>query len=76
MQRPSHMLAHPLHVISMHCIVQSVRHEAKYSGVLSSIGNIFKKDGLLGYIVSLIPHLLGDVVFLWGCNLVAHFIND
>lgn len=23
----------------------------------------------------LIPHLLGDVVFLWGCNLLAHFIN-
>lgn len=23
----------------------------------------------------LVPHLLGDVVFLWGCNLLAHFIN-
>ncbi|PNJ88886.1 MTCH1 isoform 4, partial [Pongo abelii] len=45
------------------------------SGVLSSIGKIFKEEGLLGFFVGLIPHLLGDVVFLWGCNLLAHFIN-
>ncbi|XP_036172653.1 mitochondrial carrier homolog 1 isoform X4 [Myotis myotis] len=55
MQCVSRMLAHPLHVISMRCMVQFVGREAKYSG--------------------LIPHLLGDVVFLWGCNLLAHFIN-
>ncbi|KAJ7424798.1 Mitochondrial carrier 1 [Pitangus sulphuratus] len=23
----------------------------------------------------LVPHILGDVIFLWCCNLVAHFIN-
>uniref|UniRef100_A0A2K5RQ71 Mitochondrial carrier 1 n=1 Tax=Cebus imitator TaxID=2715852 RepID=A0A2K5RQ71_CEBIM len=68
MQCVSHMLAHPLHVISMLCM-------AKYSGVLTSIGKIFKEEGLLGFFVGLIPHLLGDVVFLWGCNLLAHFIN-
>lgn len=43
--------------------------------MLSSIGKIFKEEGLLGFFVGLIPHLLGDVVFLWGCNLLAHFIN-
>ncbi|XP_010847041.1 PREDICTED: mitochondrial carrier homolog 1, partial [Bison bison bison] len=75
MQCVSRMLAHPLHVISMRCMVQFVGREAKYSGVLSSIGKIFKEEGLLGFFVGLIPHLLGDVVFLWGCNLLAHFIN-
>ncbi|XP_066217370.1 mitochondrial carrier homolog 1-like [Saccopteryx leptura] len=59
MQCMSRMLAHPLHIISVRCMVQFVGREAKYRGVLSS----------------LIPHLLGDVVFLWGCNLLAHFIN-
>ncbi|KAL1765451.1 mitochondrial carrier-like 1 isoform X2 [Sigmodon hispidus] len=68
------MLAHPLHVISMRCMMQFVGREAKYSGVVSSIGKIFKEEGLLGFF-GLIPHLLGDVVFLWGCNLLAHFIN-
>ncbi|MBZ3874178.1 Mitochondrial carrier-like protein 1 [Sciurus carolinensis] len=71
----SRMLADPLPVISMRCMVQFVRREAKYSGVLSSIGKIFKEEGLLGFFVGLIPPLLGDVVFLWGCNLLAHFIN-
>uniref|UniRef100_A0A2K6U674 Mitochondrial carrier homolog 1 n=1 Tax=Saimiri boliviensis boliviensis TaxID=39432 RepID=A0A2K6U674_SAIBB len=71
----SRMLAHPLHVISMRCMVQFVGREAKYSGVLTSIGKIFKEEELLGFFVGLIPHLLGAVVFLWGCNLLAHFIN-
>ncbi|KAK2114415.1 Mitochondrial carrier 1 [Saguinus oedipus] len=58
-------------------MVQFVGWEAKYSGVLSSIGKIFKEEGLLGF-VGLIPYflnLLGCVVFLWGCNLLAHFIS-
>uniref|UniRef100_A0A2K6BHG2 Mitochondrial carrier 1 n=1 Tax=Macaca nemestrina TaxID=9545 RepID=A0A2K6BHG2_MACNE len=74
MQCMSRMLAHPLCVISMRWMVQFVGWEAKYSGVLSSIGKLFKEEGLLGF-VGLIPHLLGDVVFLWGCNLLAHFIS-
>ncbi|XP_037680955.1 mitochondrial carrier homolog 1-like [Choloepus didactylus] len=75
MQCVSCMLAHPLHVISMCCMVQFVGREAKYSCMVSSIGKIFKEEGLLGFFVGLIPYLLGDVVFLWGCNLLAHFIN-
>ncbi|XP_074092493.1 mitochondrial carrier homolog 1 [Macrotis lagotis] len=75
MQCVSRVLSHPLHVISMRCMVQFVGREVKYSGVLSSIGKIFREEGLLGFFVGLIPHLLGDVVFLWGCNLLAHFIN-
>nr|BAC25262.1 unnamed protein product [Mus musculus] len=76
MQCVSRMLAHPLHVISMRCMVQFVGREAKYSGVLSSIGKIFKEKGLLGFFVGLIPHLLGECGFLVGaCNLLAHFIN-
>uniref|UniRef100_A0A7M4E530 Mitochondrial carrier 1 n=1 Tax=Crocodylus porosus TaxID=8502 RepID=A0A7M4E530_CROPO len=45
------------------------------SGVFSSISRIFKEEGILGFFVGLVPHLLGDVVFLWCCNLLAHFIN-
>ncbi|KAJ7426667.1 Mitochondrial carrier 1 [Willisornis vidua] len=55
MQCVSRVISHPLHVISMRCMVQFVGREVKYSG--------------------LVPHILGDVIFLWCCNLVAHFIN-
>ncbi|KFM03280.1 Mitochondrial carrier 1, partial [Aptenodytes forsteri] len=45
------------------------------SGVFSAIGRIFKEEGILGFFVGLVPHILGDVIFLWCCNLLAHFIN-
>ncbi|XP_059724043.1 mitochondrial carrier homolog 1 isoform X2 [Haemorhous mexicanus] len=75
MQCVSRVVSHPLHVISMRCMVQFVGREVKYSGVFSAIGRIFKEEGVLGFFVGLVPHVLGDVIFLWCCNLLAHFIN-
>ncbi|NXM91061.1 MTCH1 protein, partial [Oenanthe oenanthe] len=75
MQCVSRLVSHPLHVISMRCMVQFVGREVKYSGVFSAIGRIFKEEGILGFFVGLVPHILGDVIFLWCCNLLAHFIN-
>ncbi|KAL9824637.1 mitochondrial carrier homolog 1 isoform 1-T4 [Geothlypis trichas] len=75
MQCVSRLVSHPLHVISMRCMVQFVGREVKYSGVFSAIGRIFKEEGILGFFVGLVPHVLGDVIFLWCCNLLAHFIN-
>uniref|UniRef100_A0A8I3WDC3 Uncharacterized protein n=1 Tax=Callithrix jacchus TaxID=9483 RepID=A0A8I3WDC3_CALJA len=60
---------------SLKKVVKETSYEMMMHGVLTSIGKIFKEEGLLGFFVGLIPHLLGDVVFLWGCNLLAHFIN-
>ncbi|XP_069731930.1 mitochondrial carrier homolog 1 [Phaenicophaeus curvirostris] len=75
MQCVSRLVSHPLHVISMRCMVQFVGREVKYSGVFSAISRIFKEEGILGFFVGLVPHILGDVIFLWCCNLLAHFIN-
>uniref|UniRef100_A0A665X4G0 Mitochondrial carrier 1 n=1 Tax=Echeneis naucrates TaxID=173247 RepID=A0A665X4G0_ECHNA len=33
------------------------------------------EEGVTGFYVGLIPHLLGEVLFLQCCNLLAHFIN-
>lgn len=66
MQCVSRMLAHPLHVISMRCMVQFVGREAKYSGVLSSIGKIFKEEGLLGFFCRFNPSPPGRCGFLVG----------
>ncbi|KAF7254643.1 hypothetical protein EYD10_01489, partial [Varanus komodoensis] len=75
MQCASRVISHPLHVISVRCMVQFVGREVKYRGVFSSIGTIWKEEGLLGFFVGLVPHILGDIIFLWCCNLLAHFIN-
>lgn len=66
---------HPFHVISVRCMAQFVGREAKYSGVFSCIMKIFKEEGLAGFYVGFVPHVLGEVLFLWCCNLLAHFIN-
>uniref|UniRef100_A0A803T8S3 Mitochondrial carrier 1 n=1 Tax=Anolis carolinensis TaxID=28377 RepID=A0A803T8S3_ANOCA len=75
MQCVSRVISHPLHVISMRCMVQFVGREVKYRGVFSSIGTIWKEEGLWGFFAGLVPHILGDVIFLWCCNLLAHLIN-
>uniref|UniRef100_A0A8C9VMJ9 Mitochondrial carrier homolog 2 n=1 Tax=Scleropages formosus TaxID=113540 RepID=A0A8C9VMJ9_SCLFO len=57
------------------CMVQFIGRETKYSGVFSSIGTIYKEEGILGFFAGLIPRLLGDILSLWICNMLAHLIN-
>ncbi|XP_061648510.1 mitochondrial carrier homolog 1-like isoform X4 [Phyllopteryx taeniolatus] len=71
----SKIATHPFHVMSVRCMAQFVGREVKYSGIFSSIGRIFKEEGVAGFYVGLMPHMLGEVLFLWCCNLLAHFIN-
>ncbi|XP_058637894.1 mitochondrial carrier homolog 2 isoform X2 [Onychostoma macrolepis] len=69
------IVTHPFHVITLRCMVQFIGREAKYSGVFDSIVTIYREDGILGFFAGLIPRLLGDVLSLWICNMLAHFIN-
>ncbi|XP_052457609.1 mitochondrial carrier homolog 2-like [Carassius gibelio] len=69
------IVTHPFHVITLRCMVQFIGREAKYSGVFDSILTIYREDGILGFFAGLIPRLLGDVLSLWICNMLAHFIN-
>ncbi|XP_063064367.1 mitochondrial carrier homolog 1-like [Engraulis encrasicolus] len=71
----SRIATHPFHVISVRCMAQFVGREVKYRGLFSSIMKIFQEEGLSGFFVGLVPHVLGEVLFLWCCNLLAHFIN-
>uniref|UniRef100_A0A3Q2Z1Z9 Mitochondrial carrier 1 n=1 Tax=Hippocampus comes TaxID=109280 RepID=A0A3Q2Z1Z9_HIPCM len=61
--------------MSVRCMAQFVGREVKYSGILSSISRIFQEEGVAGFYVGLMPHVLGEVLFLWCCNLLVHFIN-
>ncbi|XP_067095608.1 mitochondrial carrier homolog 1-like isoform X1 [Osmerus mordax] len=71
----SRIATHPFHVISVRCMAQFVGSEVKYKGLFSCVSRIFKEEGIEGFFVGLVPHLLGEVIFLWCCNLLAHFIN-
>uniref|UniRef100_A0A8C1TS90 Mitochondrial carrier homolog 2-like n=1 Tax=Cyprinus carpio TaxID=7962 RepID=A0A8C1TS90_CYPCA len=69
------IVTHPFHVITLRCMVQFIGREAKYSGVFDSIVTIYREEGILGFFAGLIPRLLGDILSLWICNMLAHFIN-
>uniref|UniRef100_A0A3B1JEF8 Mitochondrial carrier homolog 2 n=1 Tax=Astyanax mexicanus TaxID=7994 RepID=A0A3B1JEF8_ASTMX len=69
------IVTHPFHVITLRCMVQFIGREAKYSGVFDSIITVYREEGILGFFAGLIPRLVGDVLSLWICNLLAHLIN-
>uniref|UniRef100_A0AAQ5YLX6 Mitochondrial carrier homolog 2 n=1 Tax=Amphiprion ocellaris TaxID=80972 RepID=A0AAQ5YLX6_AMPOC len=69
------IVTHPFHVITLRCMVQFIGRETKYSGVFDSIVMVYREEGILGFFAGLIPRLLGDVLSLWICNLLAHLIN-
>ncbi|XP_067384337.1 mitochondrial carrier homolog 1-like isoform X2 [Channa argus] len=71
----SRVAAHPFHVMSVRCMAQFVGREVKYGGLFSCTIRILKEEGVAGFYVGLMPHMLGDVLFLWCCNLLGHFIN-
>uniref|UniRef100_A0A1A8BTM2 Mitochondrial carrier 1 n=1 Tax=Nothobranchius kadleci TaxID=1051664 RepID=A0A1A8BTM2_NOTKA len=71
----SRLVTHPFHVMSVRCMAQFVGRETKYGGVFSCFFKILKEEGVTGFYVGFIPHVLGEVLFLWCCNVLAHFIN-
>lgn len=69
------IVTHPFHVITLRCMVQFIGRETKYSGIFDSVVTIYREEGILGFFAGMIPRLLGDVLSLWICNMLAHFIN-
>ncbi|NXK56786.1 MTCH2 protein, partial [Chauna torquata] len=69
------LITHPFHVITLRCMVQFIGRETKYSGTLSAFTTIYREEGILGFFSGLIPRLLGDILSLWLCNMLAYLIN-
>ncbi|XP_043562234.1 mitochondrial carrier homolog 2 [Chiloscyllium plagiosum] len=69
------VVTHPFHVITLRCMVQFIGRETKYSGLFGSIVTIYEEEGFFGFFAGLFPRLLGDVISLWLCNMLAYLIN-
>lgn len=65
----------PFNVITIRCMAQFVGREEKYVGILSSIGDIYREEGLKGLFSGLIPRLIGEVLTIWFANTIAFVIN-
>ncbi|KFU95672.1 Mitochondrial carrier 2, partial [Chaetura pelagica] len=44
-------------------------------GTLSAFTTIYQEEGILGFFAGLVPRLLGDILSLWLCNMLAYLIN-
>ncbi|NXE56800.1 MTCH2 protein, partial [Casuarius casuarius] len=69
------LITHPFHVITLRCMVQFIGRETKYSGTISAFTTIYREEGILGFFAGLVPRLLGDILSLWLCNMLAYLIN-
>ncbi|XP_064487907.1 mitochondrial carrier homolog 2-like [Ornithodoros turicata] len=65
----------PFHVITIRYMAQFVGRETTYDGILSSIAQIYKDEGILGLFSGLIPRLVGEILTIWFASSVAFVIN-
>ncbi|EZA60416.1 Mitochondrial carrier-like protein [Ooceraea biroi] len=69
------VMSHPLEVVSLRMMAQFVGRETKYSGVFSSILEIYKENGILGYYAGLIPRLIGSAAVIVLAGISTYAIN-
>ncbi|KAK2175794.1 hypothetical protein NP493_707g01044 [Ridgeia piscesae] len=68
--------SHPFHVIMVRSMAQFVGRETAYDTVLSSVREIYNKDGVLGFFVAIVPRLVCEVLTVWLANLMAYTLNE
>ncbi len=61
------LTVHPFHVISVRTMAQFVGKETTYSGVVGSIKEIYRTEGMAGFYAGIVPALLGHV-----CTCIIH----
>ncbi|XP_048578822.1 mitochondrial carrier homolog 2 [Nematostella vectensis] len=69
------VLSHPFQVITVRMVVQFVGKEAIYTGLTSSIKEIYNEHGILGFFAGLVPRIAGEVLSLWMYRSVVFIIN-
>lgn len=63
------------YVIILRFMVQFIGREFKYCGFCDFIVIIYWEEGILGFFVGFVFCFLGDIFFLWLCNLLVYFVN-
>ncbi|GAB6029262.1 hypothetical protein CHUAL_005029 [Chamberlinius hualienensis] len=69
------VVSHPFQVITVRMVAQFIGGEEAYRFMLSSIGDIYKESGILGFFSGLIPRLLGEMLTLWICSSLTFVFN-
>ncbi|KAK7094984.1 mitochondrial carrier homolog 2-like [Littorina saxatilis] len=69
------IVSHPLHVVTVRCMIQFVGREEAYDSIFSSLREMYRNDGILGFFSGLIPRLIGEVLTVWITNFLARLLN-
>lgn len=69
------VVSHPFQVVTFRCMLQFVGRETAYDSIFSSLQEIYKTDGILGFFSGLVPRLVGEILTLWITNFLARLVN-
>ncbi|KAF6201880.1 hypothetical protein GE061_004276 [Apolygus lucorum] len=69
-------VSHPFIVVSARMMASFVGGEEAYSGMLTTIRQIFREDGLFGFFGGYLPRLIGDVAAVVISTVVAYGVNN
>lgn len=67
--------SHPLDVITLRMMAQFVGGENKYNGLLGSVVEIYRENGITGYFAGLVPRLIGNIASLVIASTATYAIN-
>uniref|UniRef100_A0A8B9R489 Mitochondrial carrier-like protein 1 n=1 Tax=Anas platyrhynchos TaxID=8839 RepID=A0A8B9R489_ANAPL len=63
------------HEMMMQCVSRVVSHPLHGEAPKAALGPFCTSCPYFCHCSGVVPHIVGDVIFLWCCNLLAHFIN-
>ena len=69
------VVSHPLHVVTVRCMIQFVGRESAYDSIFTSLREIYNNDGVLGFFAGLVPRLIGEILTVWISNFLARLLN-
>lgn len=67
--------SHPLDVITLRAMAQFVGGETKYNGVIQSLVEVYRENGIMGYYSGIVPRLFANVATLALVSSSTYFIN-
>lgn len=69
------VVSQPFHVITVRMMAQFIGKETRYAGIFSSVREIYRENGLLGFFSGLIPRLLGDILSVLLASGLTYIVN-